>query len=325
VTSTLSKSLNFEPRYFSTSSLPEPDRIPYWREVFAREMVRCEIEPRSDDAFEARTVFRAVPGLHSISSARSPAHSWALNCVTLNGAATMAVMFSHQGDMHISQRGRELVLRPGDATLLLHGERIAVAHTEKMRRQALIVPLAALASLVDNVEDLTMRLMPRSNPALRLLISYVKATHTDAGIEQPEMRSMIASHIHDLIAMSVGTTPDGAALAEGRGMAAARLAAIKADIIEHIGQEELTLEAVAKRQATTPRSIQRLFERENSTYSAFKLEQQLIQARRMLTDPRFAAWTIASIAFAAGFGDLSYFHRVFLRRFGKTPSDMRCG
>jgi predicted TIM-barrel fold metal-dependent hydrolase len=36
--------------------------------------------------------------------------------------------------------------------------------------------------------------------------------------------------------------------------------------------------------------------------------------------PGFARF---AIALAAGFGDLSYFHRVFRRRFGATPADMR--
>jgi AraC-like DNA-binding protein len=43
----------------------------------------------------------------------------------------------------------------------------------------------------------------------------------------------------------------------------------------------------------------------------------------MLTDPRLAARSITSIAFDAGFGDLSYFNRCFRRRYGATPSDVR--
>jgi AraC-like DNA-binding protein len=43
----------------------------------------------------------------------------------------------------------------------------------------------------------------------------------------------------------------------------------------------------------------------------------------MLGDPRFVGRTISAIAFDAGFGDLSYFNRVFRRRYGLTPSDAR--
>ena len=72
-----------------------------------------------------------------------------------------------------------------------------------------------------------------------------------------------------------------------------------------------------------PRYIQRLFEAEGSTFSSFVLEQKLARAHRMLTDVRYATSTISAIAFAAGFGDLSYFHRVYRRRYGATPAETR--
>jgi len=39
----------------------------------------------------------------------------------------------------------------------------------------------------------------------------------------------------------------------------------------------------------------------------------------MLSDPRLADRTIGSIAFDAGFGDLSYFNQTFRRRYGAMP------
>jgi AraC-like DNA-binding protein len=43
----------------------------------------------------------------------------------------------------------------------------------------------------------------------------------------------------------------------------------------------------------------------------------------MLTDPRRLHLAIIDIALAVGFGDVSYFNRVFRRRFGDTPSGVR--
>lgn len=43
----------------------------------------------------------------------------------------------------------------------------------------------------------------------------------------------------------------------------------------------------------------------------------------MLTNPALASRSIASVAFDAGFGDLSYFNRAFKRRYGATPSEIR--
>jgi len=50
---------------------------------------------------------------------------------------------------------------------------------------------------------------------------------------------------------------------------------------------------------------------------------RLARAHRMLTDPRFAAWTIKAVAYELGFGDRSYFNRAFRRRYGVSPSDLR--
>jgi AraC-like DNA-binding protein len=106
-------------------------------------------------------------------------------------------------------------------------------------------------------------------------------------------------------------------------MRAARLKAIKADILENLNSPSLTVTAVAQRQHVTPRYIHMLFETEGITFSEFVLGQRLTRTHRMLFDPRFADLNVSAIAFAAGFGDLSYFNRTFRRRFGAAPSELR--
>ena len=124
--------------------------------------------------------------------------------------------------------------------------------------------------------------------------------------------------------MAIGATRDGAAVAVERGLRAARLAAIKDDILESIGRQSLTTPSVAARHHVTPRSVQKLFESDGTTFSEFVLDDRLV-SHRMLRDSRFTGRTISSIAYETGFGDLSYFNRTFRRRFGATPSDIRAG
>ncbi|MGH9905346.1 MAG: helix-turn-helix transcriptional regulator [Pyrinomonadaceae bacterium] len=133
------------------------------------------------------------------------------------------------------------------------------------------------------------------------------------------------TYIHDLMAVALGATRDGAVIAAGRGVRAARLRAIKAHVMENLGSLELTVTGVALRQRVTPRYIHMLFQTEGITFSKFVLGQRLMRAHHMLSDPRFAGLGISAIAFAAGFGDLSYFNRTFRRRFGATPSELRHG
>jgi AraC-like DNA-binding protein len=111
--------------------------------------------------------------------------------------------------------------------------------------------------------------------------------------------------------------------AKARGLRAARLQAIKADIAHRFADERLSVSEVARRHGVTPRYVHMLFAAEGRTFSEFLIEQRLTQAHRMLTDLRFAARTISAIAFEVGFANLSYFNRCFRRRYGASPSAIR--
>ena len=80
---------------------------------------------------------------------------------------------------------------------------------------------------------------------------------------------------------------------------------------------------MAKRQKISDSYIRKLFESEGTSFTQYVLARRLGRARRMLTDPRWAERSIASIAFDAGFGDLSHFNKMFKRLYGATPSDVR--
>ena len=138
-----------------------------------------------------------------------------------------------------------------------------------------------------------------------------------------ELQGLVVTHIHDLIAATVGATRDGRAIAEGRGIGAARLRAIIADINANFGDCDLTVAAVARRQCMTPRYVHKLLEGEGLTFSAFVLGRRLSRAHRLLSDPHLGDRSISSVAYDAGFGGLSYFNRAFRRRYDATPSEIR--
>jgi AraC-like DNA-binding protein len=133
----------------------------------------------------------------------------------------------------------------------------------------------------------------------------------------------VAGHVYELAALALDATSERAVSAHGLGVRAVRLHAIKADIAANLADSKLSVSAVAARQGVTPRYVHKLFESEGPTYSACVLEQGLDRVHRLLTDPRFAGHSISTLAFRAGFGDLSYLNRAFRRRYGATPSDIR--
>jgi AraC-like DNA-binding protein len=76
--------------------------------------------------------------------------------------------------------------------------------------------------------------------------------------------------------------------------------------LSHLSDEELSAATVAARHGVTQRYVHKLFEAEVATFSEFVLARRLQFARRLLTDRRLASRSITSIAFGAGFSDLSH-------------------
>ena len=318
-----SPATNFAPLRYSTSNLPERDRLPFWREFFARKVVLCDIEAEPDLPFHAEATLLEWPGLRAMwAETYTPQRLQWTPKMSAEGDDSFALLIKQRGLMAVSQLGDDLPLGMGDAVGLLHAEPAKMT-TSQVDYVGLVVPRAALVPLVGDVERVAMRLIPGDNGALRLLMKYLGIVRHDASLMTPELRHCGVTHIHDLIAMALGATRDGAAIATGRGVRVARLRAIKADILENISNPRLTVTAVAVRQHVTPRYIHMLFETEAITFSEFVLGQRLIRTHRMLFDPRFAGLNVSAIAFAAGFGDLSYFNRTFRRRFGAAPSELR--
>jgi AraC-like DNA-binding protein len=307
---------------FSTRDVPARDRVALWREVLGRQLLRLDIEPLSGRVFRGNVCLRALPGLKVMSGSSSACRIERTRELIADANSDVRLAVNCVGSQTLMQRGREIALAPGDATLVSCGECLRAVRSPG-RVLGLHIPFAALAALVIDLDDAVMRLIPRDTPALRLLTSYVDILENEDALATPELRHIVAIHVHDLVALAIGATRDVEANAQSRSVGAARLHAIKTHIVKNLDRSTLSLAFVAARQRVTPRYIQMLFEAEGTTFSAFVRGQRLACAYRMLTDPRLIDRNISTVAFDAGFEDLSYFNRRFRRHFAATPSEAR--
>lgn len=104
---------------------------------------------------------------------------------------------------------------------------------------------------------------------------------------------------------------------------ATRLHEIKTDILANLRQQGLTIHGVASRRGVSASYVKQLFSADGTTFTEFVLQQRLAVAAAMLRDPIYAEYSIAAVAFEAGFGDVGYFNRIFRRRLGMKPADAR--
>jgi len=160
-------------------------------------------------------------------------------------------------------------------------------------------------------------------PQWRLFFNYARSLHAEMSNLAPAEAEQCAKHVQDLTLMALGATREAAEVAAGRGVRVARIKAVKADVERHLTVPGLSADGVASRHGISPRYLRSLFESEGTSFSDFVATRRLALAHRMLSDPRNAGKSIASIAMSAGFGDLSWFNIRFRRAYGLAPKDVR--
>lgn len=89
---------------------------------------------------------------------------------------------------------------------------------------------------------------------------------------------------------------------------------------EHL-QEDLSVEALAKRAAMSPRNFARAFRAEVGVTPARYVERLRVEAARALLET--TERTAKEVATEVGFGTLETLHRVFKRALGVTPAEYR--
>jgi len=313
---------------FSTQDLPETARAKALRDLYEQAILPGKLEP-----------LEPLPG----SVVRVDITKWTVAGVSVMSGALAGVrqvirsassVASCEDDvlLGVNLRGgsiaiyhdQEFALRSGDAFFATRDAKdVGIARSTAMRFMGFRVARNAVAALGARLGEGQFRIIRRGTPALDLLIAYTQAAASDQLLGAPQLQSLVATHITDLIGANVGGTRDGLAIAENRGIRAARMQAIMADLVANMERCDLTVDAIARRQRVTTRYIHKLFEGEGTTFSTFLREQRLCHAHRMLCDTRLMHRSISSIAYDVGFGDLSYFNRVFRQRYSATPSEVR--
>jgi len=240
-----------------------------------------------------------------------------------DGNDDISLNIQETGHCVVSQLGRQVAVQAGGGFCTSNADVSTVYFPGAARFTSIGLPRKLMMAMVPGIEDALARPLPSDVGALRLLARYLDVLEDEHALMPRELRRAAAIHIHDLCALAIGATRDAADIAKGRGLRVARLHAVKGDIVQSLSTGPVSASTLAMRHRVTPRYIRKLFEGEGTSLSRFVLNQRLVLVHRLLTDARYGHRTIGSLAFEAGFGDLSTFNREFRRCYGATPSDVR--
>lgn len=309
---------------FSTADVPENMRVATWREHYGHTVLRADIEPADHASFNAVVASRSLPGAQLVSGRFTVARIIRTREMIADGNDDLSLLVNQTGNVIVSARGREVLLRENDAVLISSSDAVVFDRRSFGESIAIRIPHSVLSPMVVDVDDVVMQHISPESAPLKLLTSYSAALLAgDYAVATPVLRHHVATHLHDLVALTLGASHDVTAMMESRGLGAARLRAAKIFIIDNINSRDISIGSVASHLGVTPRYLQRLFERDGTTFSAFVLGRRLARAYRMLCEPWSTPRQVSAIAYDVGFNDLSYFNRCFRRAYGATPLDIR--
>jgi AraC-like DNA-binding protein len=310
---------------FSTDDLPEKDRATIWREHFGPSVFKVEIDPPPPDTpLRVEMAARSLPGLRLLSGVYTPGRMIRTRqLIADDGNDDFILRINTSGSVTESAGGREL--HYGCGAILTNAAEASTFDRPTFGGSTVVrIPRSILSPLVMGIDDIAMRRIPAETNTLKLLIAYANALLTDGTFESPpELRHLVVNQVTDLVALTLGATRDAANIAEDRGVPGARLYAAKAYVTEKSSRRNLSVADVAKHLGVSSRHVQRLFDREGTTFSAFLLNHRLACAYRMLCKPQYGHWDIRTIADHVGFSDNSYFGRCFRKLYGCSPREIR--
>jgi AraC-like DNA-binding protein len=310
------------PAAFAYAGAPRGLGFEEWREEFCRRFCQLDAEPSAAARIEC-TVEVTRLGPLSLGAAHGTSGSFLRTRSLLSdGCDDLVLVTAAVGDVLTVQRGRTIELRPSQMCLMSLDDVAECGLSDGGRFTALRIPRPDLLGIYRETEDKLSKPLAGS-PHLREVVAgyFALSAGTAASLDAVGQMTM-ARHLTELVGLLLRAERDEApALRDGYG--AARLQLIQAQVLERLGDGDLTITSAARRAGSTPKQVQRLFGPTGVTFAEFVLEQRLLLARRLLSGPSRRPEKIGSVAHDAGFGDLSYFNRTFRKRFGMTPSEWR--
>jgi AraC-like DNA-binding protein len=254
-----------------------------WREGFCRRFCQLDAEPSVAGHIECTVEVTRVGSL-SFGSARGSSASFLRTRSLLSDRCDdLVLVTAAAGDVLTVQRGRTIELRPSQMCLMSLDDIAECGLSGGGRFTALRLPRRDLLGIYRDTENKLSKPLGAS-PRLREIVSgyFALCAETAATLDAFGQLTM-ARQMTELIALLLRAETDDAPPALRAGYGEARRQLIQAQVLQRLGDADLTILSVARRAGLTPKQVQRLFWGTGATFSEFVLEQRLLFAHRLLS------------------------------------------
>lgn len=307
---------------FDTAGIPVEDRLSALHDFIAKIHLRVEVAPLGGAPLDFRLKAHHLGATTMIETQTSPHCGRRAEGVWDDkGEDRCLLILGITNRMDVDHGGLVTRLGPGDVALI--DSRIPASYWRPDGGWILQanMPRRALLSRFNGVYLPPITVLPENHPVRGVISHYGRTLFDAAEAMTPRLRTRMEPLILDLAAIMLAETLDRSPAKSG--YRAARMVRIKEYIEKNLHVVGFSGRMVAEHFRVTQRYVSRLFQEEGTTFTDYLQSRRLTRSRERLGAEEGPIARVSEIAAAVGFGNVSYFNRLFKREFGMSPNAYR--
>jgi AraC family transcriptional activator of tynA and feaB len=215
------------------------------------------------------------------------------------------------------QRGHEQVCGPGDLAVVDTTEPFEILNQRSFNLLCFAVPRELLPDHFVDRPRLALSSTEMGRALARTLSGYADLC---IGTATAPLVPALGDHLLDLLShanrFATGEPP-------ARVRSSVQLSMMLDHVDRHFNEPDFDAAKLAQKFGCSLRYVHKLFSSTGRSVGEHVNDRRILASARNLLDPGCRRMTIAEIAFAAGFNDISHFNRLFRRWHGQSPRDFR--
>lgn len=313
--------------YLSTHGLKAGSQFRYFQEAICTAVVRLGARRTGHGSYHAE-ISTSGFGPFQFAGVRCDPVVIERTCqdIALDGGRYYFLTLQLEGRGIARQRDREVVLQPGDFTLIDGAERYVLEFDAPVKRLVARVPHAEIDQRLGRQVDLRAVAFGRSTNGSMLVFDLLRRLADERFLHSPEVKARLGAEVLDLcITAMSGQQRDVNTLSQDIGDPARMrvLDRARAYASAHLRDPLLNPAEVAAAIGISVRYLHKLHRESGESFGQWVRNQRLQRCHAQVADPSQTHRSISEIALSHGFNEPAHFSRVFARRFGHPPSMLR--
>ncbi|ANB76414.1 hypothetical protein AYM40_29720 [Paraburkholderia phytofirmans OLGA172] len=307
---------------FDLDDLPLSERYGYWRDVSESLHVPVSVSCEKTETFTAKWDGRPLGRLFVGSAFLSEAQRVSRTSYHIGRSAVdpVGIWMPLTGGIHLRQDGKEALIGPGQLAIVDPARPYEELTLRNCNFLWMLVPREDVVARIGSTQKVTGLAHSVDQPHARLAIEFVRSLSTVWDELSGPRSDQVAAHALSLLGLAFNAYTDAPALTNDAD-SSELLLWIRLFIDERVADRSLSAETVATALGLSTQEVSRLTAQAGLGFQDYVQARRLARCFCMLSDARFAVYSVHDISNMGGWSHIDCFRKAFEATYGISPDD----